>query len=1387
MIELIASIFSEGDFIKIFFNNSSKSVEGYIFKLLPTSIAIKTLEGKLCGIKGDDIDSFEEGTISNNQDIASTIIVSTPQSPATISEREEKFEDSIDIAGAKLSESGNTQPFIEEKETNNDSEEKNDGQVEEKEETEVNKPANSLEQGFKPGDVIPLDILHQIDPKLKDKPKISSVQKKSGVKMRTLGNDFNALNVLVKDKHEIDDLKIVPALGEIKFVKPEMNFGFIHDGKSGQDLYFSLSQIIDNNVNSGSWYHQAVVYSLQTDAQGQGPKAVTIHKPRTISEMVKLASEFSNSGEYKHAFHLIEQILSEYPDNFSADRLKRQLNRLYPQYNSKQKEHSNAYSKAKKYSTEKFYDKAIEYYYKALDNGEKVESAVKDLGMLYTQLSKSVEDEKQATEYRQKAIEFMDRYVDELSDTLSTLYYLENFYYSVKDYDKFIITVDKLVSEKSFSLDKNKQATLLTKKAVALMQLNMPYEAEEVIDDALSIDPTNLAASRLKNIIENNSDTEDIKSEISITEFESLNSGLSSYIQYILDDYNEFAGVPAKIIESGEYDEKTLKGIRNLIDNFAGRARERAKYLLTEGKLLTILDPDNTVKLRSTMARYCNDMAKNHISNNSRYDIVRFYYNEAFSLENRYDATARQVSYYLLTYCYRFDKLLNATSTDISIDKALSQVLNETVEQKIWEGILTMFMNNSEISAQIIYKLYSNQDYKLKALKALNNFGITGLTNSISKDEFNAAWNKAREIRINDYKKIITSIKIIAEAKNIDSLAENLSKLVDADVKKDWLPALDQSRIHNIINIIVPALDTYRKVSGYRNKESNRNNANGLIQQIIDEIYDGPTKLSFEALLPLMEKTQSLLQSSFADVVKMSEPRLNIQLLSIENVVDTDRTVPVQISVSNHRDSSPIREVSVFIKDSDEITFVQGDATSYNAIDGGENLIFKMKVKVSENVIQNKATVMTAICSYRTGEELKTVESQMSLRLYSSDDFTPIANPYAPVADGGPVPVESNMFYGREEFINNLVDAIIKSPSKQVIIYGQKRCGKSSVLLHLRKQLNDTGKAFCVCFSLGDITRSLSESSFYHKILSSIQTELEFLEMEDQVIPQISFPNWNDFKLEDEENPLNTFTKYMIKFKIACKRTPGWENRNLVVMIDEFTYLYSGIKHGNVSSSIMKQWKAVTQNNRAQFSVVLVGQDVVPSFKKEDYASNAFGVIEDIRLTYLKEEPARELIEKPILNSSGESRYIGNAVSRIIDYTSRNPYYIQIFCDRLVDTMNRNKAISVTEADVNDVARTFIEGSEALPEDKFDNLIRAGESEDLQEYSESHILLVLKQIALNSKNIGYCNREDVRVLEDKEEEDAIFKHLYDREVLELKGDNNYKIQVKLFQEWLLNH
>lgn len=1382
MIELIASIFSEGDFIKIFFNNSNKSVEGYIFKLLPTSIAIKTLEGKLCGIKGEDIDSFEEGTLSNavSADIQND---EAPTSPQNDLSKEDVVAKKTDINGSiqetSPNESANQSDLVEVSSSNQTS---INGQsiVTEKETTL---------SSFKAGDVIPLDVLHQIDPKLKKKNKISSSQKKSNGKMNTLGNDLSALMDLVKEKHEVDDLRIVPALGEIKFVKPEMNFGFILDGKSGKDIYFNISQIVEKELNSTTWYHAPVVYTLQNDSQDQGPKALTIHRPKTIHDMLLIAVECSNSGDYKHAFHLVEQILSEYPDNFSADEMRRKLERSYPQYYSKPKEFSNAYFKAKKYHNEKNYEKAIEYYLKAIDDkGEKLESSIKDLGMLYAYLYKSSEDTSLAEDYRNEAINLMSDYVEELANNISTLNYLENFYYSVKDFENFISTVNHLAERREIYEDKSKHSMLLYKKAFALVQLNEPQEAIDTIEESLSVDPSNQAALKLQSLIENTPDSEELLAEISATEFDSLNTGISEFIQQTLDNYDEYAGVPPKIIESGVFNDVTLNEIRKVIET-AGKARprERAKYLLTEGKLLTDIEPGNTSRLRSVMARYCNAMSLNHISDYSSGDITRFYYNEAFSLEENYSKNATQIALYLMTHCCTFNELINMSTKSPSVDDALDRIISTEFDPKKWESILSMFLYNREISAQITSKLYSNEHFIIQALLALKHIGLKDLSNPISKEDFVEAWNKARDIRIRDYKKVVAQIRSIGECSTIEEIVTQLLGL--REIKADWMTSLDVSRIYNIINNIVPALQTYIKSSGYRNKEANKNNANGQVQQLIEEINEGPTKLSFESILPLLKRINQLIVISFNEIIKMSAPKIQIKLLSAETVVNEGNEVSIQISISNHKDSSPIKEVSVDVQNTDIITTLDGGGISYNAIDGGESQIFKLKIKVGEDIIKQKAAALNVRCKYKNGNEQAECSSLQTLRLYSPSDYCPIENPYAPIADGGPVPVDSKMFYGREEFIANIVDAIIKSPSKQIIIYGQKRCGKSSVMLHLKKRLLETGKTFCIFFSIGEIINNLSEASFYYKILNTIYTDLEFAELDGLCghTPSFCLPSYADFKSEDEENPLNTFTKYMVKFKLACKHTPGWEDKNLVVMIDEFTYLYTEIKKGNISPSIMKQWKAVTQNERAQFSVVLVGQDVVPSFKKEDYARNAFGVIQDIRLTYLKETPARDLIEKPILDENGNSRYIDDAVTKIIEYTSRNPYYIQIFCARLVDYMNQNKSISVTEADVIDVANSFVYGSEALVEDKFDNLIRAGETEDLQEYPETEILQVLKQVSLNSKIIGFCNRNDINALTDKNREDAILKHLVDREVLELRGENNYKIQVKLFQEWLLNH
>lgn len=1349
MLELLVDLLNTGDSIEIECLGGQKIV-GQIIKMSDLAIVIKSSTGlksiadsQIVGVQQiecdpDDADGMHSSSIDN----------------------EENSSQQIDAAPTACIDSS-----IVHTQTNKTTRESNDG---------------IDYENIKPGMIIPLDKLKKNDPSILAGRISPTISKK---KMRTLGRDFSVLEPLVKDEHEIENEKYIPATGEVKTIYAGRGFGFIKDGISGMDVYFNVRDVVGDDTHIDS--HTAVVYTLVDGFQG--PKAVAIHRPGKVSDFIALIERLKNKGENKSAYFVTQQIVREYPNNYAGFTYAKDLSR-YNSSPSQQRAYSTNYKIAKKYSLEKKYDKAIEFFYKALDDNIKIETTIKDLAMLYASLCKG-EDDMRNESYRIRGIEFMTDWAHKLSRTVSNLQFLENFYYSVRDFDNFFKAVDELVREPIIYKDKTKYSMLLNKRAAAFIRLRRPDDALDCIEESLSVCAGNLGALKLRGIIEGGvPDAEDIDTLVAASRFDSLTAGLSPFIEQTLDSYEEYAGVPAKYVEAGQFDEATLKRVQSLVDKASGRSRERAKYLLCEGKLTRILDLENVARLRFVMFRYCSDMAKNSISDYSPNDVARFYFNEAFSLEQNYRKTVQLVAYYLLTLCYSNTELLQSMSSSVSVDKALSLVFDaDCPESAVWEAILCASLYNSEIAAHLVSKLHENENYKQKAYKVLRSFGVD-IRASVTREDFVSAWEQARERRLNDYKKSITSINALSNCTSIEEIERLLSTNLREE-KKSWMCALDKKRIANICNEIAGSISTYIKTTGYRNKESNYNNARGQITQILDDIKICPTKISYEAILPLMRKSIELLNESFDEVVKQSTPNINVRLMSLTgNVVNEDSVVSLQIEVSNHIDSSPIREVSVRIKDSDGVKYIQDDNTSYNPIDGGESQIFKLQVEVSEKVIKNRATDLFAICSYKNGNNINERTELLSLRLYSPSDFKPIDNPYSPIADGGPVPLDSNMFFGRETFISNLVDAIIKSPSKQVIIYGQKRCGKSSVLLHLKKSLQETGKTLCVSFSLGDIINNLTESSFYYKILRSIKDELDYIEFDGGVdVPNFVIPGFADFKDEDSENPLNTFTKYMVLFKLLCKKTPGWENRNLVIMIDEFTYLYTEIKHGHISESIMKQWKAVTQNNRAQFSVVLVGQDVVPSFKKEDYARNAFGVIQDIRLTYLQEEPARRLIETPILDEKGHSRYIGKAVDRILEYTSRNPYYIQIFCSRLVDYMNQNMSMTVTEADVNEVAESFVSGEHSLEEDKFDNLIRAGETQDLQEIPENEILCVLRQIALCTKNINYCNRSDIEVALAPQRVDEILKHLEDREVVEKKNDNRYKIQVKLFQEWLLNH
>jgi tetratricopeptide (TPR) repeat protein len=1250
----------------------------------------------------------------------------------------------------------------------------NEKSIKEDKRDEIIKPITE----YKVGEKIPLELLAKGADKKKRIPKVNTKPQKSFKSFEALGELITPEEKQkLEDDVKIENVKIVSANGVVTKYFLDRAFGFIID-KFGYDIYFDVRDVIDEDLikllkSTSTKLQIPVVFTLSENYKGD--KAIFVQKPKEIEDILKQAEKSADSNDLNTAIGLIEQILFSYPENRSANKLKEQLkSKNKPKGFNSQKIKSNDlnYQKATKARLNRDFETALKYYNQAFSNNEKRESCIKDLAMMYIQMGEI-----------QKAIDFVEGHKSELPKNITTYNYLvNNIYIKSTEYNKVIELIDLLLREKAVIRDERKRAMYLSQKGFALIQTNKKDEARKILKKSLELLPDNTYAHRLLQALDE-PDLERQSQIIAEAEFDSFGGGLSKFIKETLDNYEEYSGLRAKVIESGNFTKESLREIRQYIETAGtARPRERAKFLLTEAKLMLLFEPEKENNLRAVLARYCNAMALNHISENSQMDVIRNYYIEAFSLNEKYDAIINHVAIYLKSFISSYGELLNLQSVNIPIENVLKDIFSGEIREVLWDGMLSVFLYNRGIAAQLIGKLYENADYRTKSCLFLNNLANNIPQDRISKDNYIIFWNDAIDKRRRDYTRWLSTVKAIYINDNLDIIVYQLKDSV-SDLRKNWLTSLDTSRLSIITTDIVDLLSQYLKQSGYRDKERLYGNAKMQVNLLISEFKEQPTKLSYEGFIPLLDKVMLSLDNSFKAIEKASIPIVKVSVLGEEGSVvnQENKSVSIKIQVENSKNSSPIRDIYVHIKDSDDVKS-KNKAEYFDSVDGGEHCELHIKAELSDKVIQDKATTITVVCTYkqRNQEEPIIKEEELSLRLYSEEEFETIPNPYERLANGGPV-TDTKMFYGRNEFIARITDAIIQTDSKQVVIYGQKRSGKSSVLYHLQKSLELTNQTFCVSFSIGNIFENISTETFFYKIIDLIAEELDNYDSNES--PDFKCPSFSEFK--EVPNPADFFRKQIRLFKKACSTLDEWKERKLVIMIDEFTYLYTAIKQRKISDGFMKQWKAITQDEDSMFSSVLVGQDVFPMFKDE--FPNEFGITQDERLTYLSKNDTVKLIEEPIgKTKSGRNRFIGDALDTIIDYTSCNPYYIQIFCARLVSEMNRKKYIEVTSADVKEIADSFINGGQALTDDKFDNLLNAGEEHDIQKYKQEISKELLKNIAINAKNIGFCLREQISISNKDVDIDEVLKDLVKREVLEQKNDS-YKIQVKLFQEWLLKH
>jgi hypothetical protein len=252
---------------------------------------------------------------------------------------------------------------------------------------------------------------------------------------------------------------------------------------------------------------------------------------------------------------------------------------------------------------------------------------------------------------------------------------------------------------------------------------------------------------------------------------------------------------------------------------------------------------------------------------------------------------------------------------------------------------------------------------------------------------------------------------------------------------------------------------------------------------------------------------------------------------------------------------------------------------------------------------------------------------------------------------GRPVqPDSGHPFVGRKDQFELIkrawADATLKSP---VILHGQRRMGKTSILYHLEKNL---GPAYVTVYAnLQSLAAVDSTGAFVYNLCDEIQRRLAKARL------VVATPQLSDFAVEPFIG--------LRHFLNAVEDQLG-HDRWLVLLLDEFEMIEEKIKAGVIHQDLLYQLRDAMLN-RPRFAIVLAGLHTLDQMTR-DYWSPFFSGARNVKVGYLDPDAATTLITNPW--DGFELEYDRDAVQFIADVTGSQPTLLQSVCSALIERAN---------------------------------------------------------------------------------------------------------------------
>lgn len=591
------------------------------------------------------------------------------------------------------------------------------------------------------------------------------------------------------------------------------------------------------------------------------------------------------------------------------------------------------------------------------------------------------------------------------------------------------------------------------------------------------------------------------------------------------------------------------------------------------------------------------------------------------------------------------------------------------------------------------------------------------------------------------------------------------------------------------------------------------------IDDVKDMIENSATMYTYEFILELLHSIKTQICIEAKGLYEDSKPQISISvptgLPSSLNKETGEATVPINFSnKENVQNAENVKIIVEAIKPFNlhddralrELKTIRGNGK-------GESILLHFIAEENDTKTKVLEFSVTICYQYKVSisEEGQVEEEpiRIAVPLYSQSEFKPISpNPFEPYMSGKVVS-DKKMFFGRTKEIEEIIGAMsadkgANNHGRALALYGQTRTGKSSLLYHVENGLRERDLEHNIIINMGSIgSQDLHDkdiTELLYTILRTLEKEVKKKAGKEEVL-NLGLEQGQYFHpvlmkrmksdefiidadvLEKAERPRLVFNKI---FKDFCEYVKDFETSyNVVLMIDEFTYIYDWIRQGKMDSSITQWWKALLQNNN--IFAIIIGQDHMMQFVNDTsispVISNDFQTTELKKVTYLNEVDAKSLMSDPIRiiseNGEMESRYKEGAIERLYELTSGSAFLIMNFCGKLVNYLNEQKSMYITRAHIDDFLKKNLAEFE---ESRFFE----PQYNDKSEVDNSEIIIknkdILKDIARYSYNREWAN---IRWMIDDPEKMQLVDKLVERDVLVRNGEDRCKIKVALYKEWLI--